>query len=154
MKTNSVHTLLVLGAVFVAILTPWQAQAANCSQASTAGAWDYTYTGTVFTPGGPLPAASVGHFTQDVAGNVAGSQTRTVAGQAAVEEIAGTISVNSDCSASGTINVFVNGQLQRTAVLALVYDTQRKHVRAIFQSLSLPDGTNVPVVLTIEGNAI
>jgi len=37
MKTNSVHTLLVLGAVFVAILTPWQAKAATCTTASTAG---------------------------------------------------------------------------------------------------------------------
>jgi hypothetical protein len=27
-------------------------------------------------------------------------------------------------------------------------------MRAIFQSLTLPDGTNVPVVITIEGNKL
>jgi hypothetical protein len=58
--------------------------------------------------------------------------------------------VNKDCTASATINVLVDGQLQRTAVLAGVYDTDRKHGRYIFQSLTLADGTNVPVVLTAD----
>jgi hypothetical protein len=71
-----------------------------------------------------------------------------------VEDIAGTVSVNKDCTATATINVLVNGVLQRTAVLALVYDSDRNHLRMIFQSLTLPDGTNVPVVLTIDGNRI
>src|SRR5512135_1882398 len=115
MKTNFVRTLLVLGAVLAAALATSQANAAQCSTASTAGSWAYTYTGTIFTPAGPLPAASVGHFHQDAGGNIAGSQTRSVAGQSGVEDISGTISVNSDCTASLTINVLVNGQLQRTA---------------------------------------
>jgi len=50
--------------------------------------------------------------------------------------------------------VFVNGVLQRTAVLALVYDNDGNHVRGIFQSLTLPDNTNVPVVITIDGNRL
>ena len=48
----------------------------------------------------------------------------------------------------------VSGQLQRTAVLALVYDSNENHARMIFQSLTLPDGTNVPVVLTVEANRL
>jgi hypothetical protein len=48
----------------------------------------------------------------------------------------------------------VGGQLQRTAVLALVFDSNGKHVRMIFQSLTLPDSTNVPVVITIDGNKV
>jgi hypothetical protein len=48
----------------------------------------------------------------------------------------------------------VNGQLQRTAVLALAYDSNGNHVRVIFQSLTLPDGTNVPVVITGDGNQL
>jgi hypothetical protein len=87
-------------------------------------------------------------------GNIAGSQTRSVAGQSGLEDIAGTVSVNSDCTASGTIEVLVNGQLQRTAGLALVYDSNGNHMRAIFQSLNLPDGTNVPVVITVDGNRV
>jgi hypothetical protein len=151
MKRNFVRSLLVLGAVLVVTLAPLQAHAA-CSNASTAGSWAYTYTGTIFTLNGPLPAASVGHFKLDAGGNIAGSQNRSVAGQSGLEDTSGTISVNSDCTASATINVLVNGQLLRTAALALVFDSSGNHVRAIFQSLTLPDGTNVPVVITVDGN--
>jgi hypothetical protein len=153
-KTNLVRALLVLWAIFIVALAPLQAETRHCSTASTAGNWAYTYTGNIFTQNGPLPAASVGHFHQDATGNVSGSQTRTVAGDSGVEDIAGTVSVNKDCTATATINVLVNGVLQRTAVLALVYDSDRNHLRMIFQSLTLPDGTNVPVVLTIDGNRI
>ncbi len=128
--------------------------AAPCSTAAMSGKWAYTYTGTIFTLNGPLPAASVGHFKQDSFGNVTGGQARTVAGQSGLEDISGTISVNDDCTATATINVQVNGQLLRTAQLALVFDSNGNHVRAIFQSLTLPDGTNVPVVITIDGNRV
>jgi hypothetical protein len=70
------------------------------------------------------------------------------------EDISGTNSVSDDCTSSFTINVFVNGQLLRTAQLAAVYDTSGNHLRAIFQSLTLPDSTNVPVVITIEGKRL
>ena len=153
MNNNFGRTILGLGAVLAVILAPALAQA-GCSNPSAAGHWAYTYSGTIFTPGGPLPAASVGHFRQDIWGNVSGSQSRTVAGQSGSEDISGTISVNSDCTASATINVLVNGQLLRTAALALVYDSSGNHVRALFQSLTLPDGTNIPVVLTIDGNRV
>ena len=64
------------------------------------------------------------------------------------------VSVNNDCTASATIEVRVNGQLLRTAGLALVYDSSGNHVRGIFQTLVLPDGTNIPVVITIDGNRV
>jgi hypothetical protein len=154
MKTNLARTLLVVGAVMMAMLMPFQAYAASCSNASTAGDWAYTYAGTIFTPNGALPLASVGHFTQDHEGKVVGSQNRSVAGQSGVEDIAGTVSVNKDCTASATVDVFVNGVKQRTAQLAVVYDDNGKHVRMIFQSLTLPDGTNLPVVITLDGDRI
>jgi hypothetical protein len=153
MKTTFAKTLL-LGMVAVAALVPLQAQAALCSTAGVAGNWGYTYTGTIFTTSGPLPLASVGHFRQNPWGSLSGSQTRSVAGQAGVEDISGTISVNGDCTASATINVSVNGQVVRTAVIALLYDGGANHVRGIFESLTLPDGTNVPVVITIEGSRV
>ena len=152
MKTYCVRALLALGAV-LASLASVPAHAA-CSTASTAGAWAYTYTGTIFTQAGALPAASVGRFRQDAGGNISGSQTRSVAGQSGVEDVGGTISVNSDCTASATINVYVSGQLQRSAALALAFDSGGNHFRALFQSLTLPDGTNVPVVITIDGNRL
>jgi|SRR5579863_2075316 hypothetical protein len=153
MKTKLADALPML-ATFVLAFAPLQAHANRCSQASAAGNWAYTYSGTIFTTSGALPAASVGHFKQDAAGNLTGSQTRSVAGDAAVEDIAGNIVLNKDCTAASTIKVFVNGVLQRTAVLALVYDNDGNHVRGIFQSLTLPDNTNVPVVITIDGNRL
>jgi hypothetical protein len=154
MKTNVERISLVLGVLTMAILMPFQANAVSCSNASIAGEWAYTYTGTIFTTGGPLPLASVGHFTQDHEGNLIGSQNRSVAGQSGVEDITGTVSVNKDCTASATVEVFVNGVKQRTAVLAGVYTNNGKHIREIFQSLTLPDGTNVPVVITIDADRI
>lgn len=154
MKTHFTHALLVLAAIFLVALAPLQAEASHCSNAAAAGRWAYTYTGTIFTQNGPLPAASVGHYSEDAAGNITGSQARSVAGSSGVEDITGSVTVNKDCTASATINVLVNGQLQRSAVLALVYDSDGNHVRMIFQSLTLPDGTNVPVVITIDGNRL
>jgi hypothetical protein len=101
-----------------------------------------------------VSAAAVGHYKQDAEGNAAGSQTRSVGGVAAVEDVVGTIAINKDCTGTATVKVFVNGQLQRTAVLALAYDSDGNHIRMIFQSLTLPDNTNVPVVLTFDGNRL
>jgi hypothetical protein len=150
MNTKYARALLVLGITFVLALAPLQAEASHCSTAAAAGKWAYTYTGTIFTQNGPLPAASVGHFTTDKAGNITGSQTRSVAGNSGVEDISGTISVNKDCTGTATVDVLVNGQVQRTAVLAVVYDNNVNQARAIFQSLTLADGTNVPVVITAD----
>jgi hypothetical protein len=152
MKRRIAPTMLTtyLALVFSVALVPLQAKASQCSTAAAAGKWAYTYTGTIFTPNGPLAAASVGHFSGDTAGNFTGSQARSVAGSPGVEDISGTVSVNKDCTGNATVAVLVNGQLQRTAVLAAVYDNNMNHARAIFQSLTLPDGTNVPVVITID----
>lgn len=154
MTTNFARALLVLGATFVLALAPLQAEASHCSTAGQAGNWAYTYTGAIFTQNGPLPAAAVGRFHQDSAGNIIGSQTRSVAGLSGVEDTAGTVTVKGNCTATATINVFVSGQLQRSAALAVVYDNNGNHARMIFQSLTLPDGTNVPVVITIDANRL
>ncbi|HET6178642.1 MAG TPA: hypothetical protein VFE61_17065 [Candidatus Sulfotelmatobacter sp.] len=145
---------LLLSGALVVTLVPVQAAASHCSTASTAGDWAYTYTGTIFTPGGSVPAATVGHFTQSATGGVSGNQTRSVAGSSGVEDISGSVTVNKDCSANANIDVLVDGQVQRTAVLAIMYDSDGNHARMIFQSLTLPDGTNVPVVLTLDANRL
>ena len=101
-----------------------------------------------------MPAASVGHFHTGAAGNINGTQTRTVGGVSGPEDIVGSLTVNRDCTASATIEVFVNGQLQRTAILALIFDRNQNHSRGLFESLTLPDNTNIPVVLTIEAERV
>ena len=150
MKNNIARALLVSATASALAVAAIQAHAGSCSLANTAGDWAYTYTGTIFTKNGPVPAAAVGHFHQDAAGNISGNQTRSVAGSSGMEDISGTISVNSDCTATATINVLVDGQLQRTGVLTGIYDNNRNHARDIFESLTLSDGTNVPVVLTSD----
>ena len=109
---------------------------------------------TILHNGQEIKPAVTGSIVEVDIGNVSGSQARSVAGIPGVEDISGTVSVNKDCTASATINVSVNGQLQRTTNLALVYDSNGNHVRMIFQSVTLPDGTNVPVVITIDGNRV
>ena len=150
--TRTLFTTTCLVSIVTA--APLQAESRHCSTAATAGRWAYTYTGTIFTPSGPVPAASVGHFRQDAAGNITGSQARSVAGSSGVEDISGTLSVDRDCTGTATLNVFVNGQLQRTAVLAVAFDSNMNHGRAIFQSLVLPDGTNIPVVITSDNSRL
>jgi hypothetical protein len=133
---------------------PLKASASQCSTAAGRGNGITTYTGTIFTANGQLPAASVGHYNVDAAGNLVGAQTRSVAGISGAEDIVGTSTVNRDCTGTATIKVFVNGQLQRTAVLAVAYDDNMNHARGIFQSLVLSDGTNVPVVLTSDNTKV
>ena len=154
MKTNFTLALTLLSVTALLTLVPLQANASQCSNFSTAGNWAYTYTGTIFTQNGLLPIASVGHYHQDAAGNVSGSQSRSVAGNPGTEDISGTVIVDKDCTATATIDVSVNGQLQRTTTLALVYDSNQTHVRMIFQTVALPGGANLPVVITVDGNRL
>ena len=66
--------------------------------------------------------AAVGSFTQDAAGNITGAQTRSLAGAIAQETIAGTVTVNPDCTATATVNVLQGGTPVRTSTLDAVYD--------------------------------
>jgi|SRR5579862_928746 len=149
MKWDVAHLRLALTAACALAVLSLPAYAAQCSQASAAGTYAYTYTGTVFAPD-PLPAAAIGHFSQDVKGNVTGSQTHTLAGSTEVEDISGTATVSGDCTATATISVFLNGVLLRTATLNVVYDNGGDHARMIFTSLTLADGTVLPVVITLD----
>jgi hypothetical protein len=148
---NAKRIAIVIAVSILAAVPVYAAgDAGHCSTAGAAGKWTYTYIGTIFTVSGPFPLAAVGHVTLDGEGNLTGDQARSVAGSSGYEDLAGTFSVNKDCTGSTTIGVYVNGQLQRTAVLAVAFDNNMNHIRGIFQSLNLPDGTNVPVVITLD----
>ena len=153
MKRNIARTRLVIFSVVTICLlsSAYADDLGNCSLANVAGDWAYTYTGTLFAPTAALPVASVGSFTQDGRGNMAGTQNRSVAGTSAVETVTGTITVKTDCTGTLDANVYESGQFVRSAVIPLIYDNNRKHFRAIFRSLTLPNGANVPVTITIDG---
>ena len=95
----------------------------------------------------------MGILTQDAQGNVAGTQNRSVGGTSALETVTGTIRANADCTGTLNANVYESGQFVRSAVIPLVYvyDNNRGLLRAIFQSLTPPNGTHLAVVITIDG---
>ena len=153
MRNSSWGIGLVLAAVCAVCVGSLPAYASHCTMAGAAGKWSYTYSGTVYAPD-PFPAAAVGHFQSDANGNVAGSQTHTLAGQTEQEDTSGTATVNSDCTGTANINVLVDGQIVRSAVLNIVYDENQNHARLIFVTITLPDGTSLPSVVTMEASRL
>jgi hypothetical protein len=153
MKHTLVHSGLVTAVLCIAGMLPVQAQAAQCSLASVAGAWAYTYTGTIFVPN-PLPVAAAGQARLDSQGNLKGSQTHTIAGQTEVEDISGAYTVNKNCTGTFAVSVYLNGQLLRAANLNVAYNSNINHARMIFTSLTLPDGTVLPAVITADVNRV
>ena len=124
---------------------------AACSKPGVEGKWGFSTNGSIPAIG---PVAATGLFNQDTSGKITGTQTRSLNGDIADETFIGTATVNSDCTGSDTIQVFQNGVLVRTTTLNVVYDDNAREARAIFTSLVLPDGTNLPTVLTIEARRV
>ena len=71
------------------------------------------------------------------------------------ETITGTLTVNRDCTIIVLANVYDDsGNLVRTSTIPGVLVDNGKHIRGIFETVLLPNGVNLPSVLTIEGNRI
>jgi hypothetical protein len=83
MTQNRRYTLTLSFIVFTILagtLAPL-ARASVCSQATGAGRWAFTVTGSVILPtGAAVPIVQVGLFREDRAGNFDGNQTRNVGG--------------------------------------------------------------------------
>ena len=152
MKRNATRTsltILSLG-VFLAIVIP-AAHAATCSTATVGGNWGFTLSGTLILPSGPVPAAATARGTADLEGNITGTEARNVGGDYADETVSGNWTVNPDCTGTLTINAYQSGELVRTSVLSIVFDENSKEIRMVQKSLTLPDGAQLPVVVTVEG---
>jgi hypothetical protein len=122
--------------------------------ATVAGSWAATLTGTIILPTGAVPAAAVLRFNIDAMGNSSGTEARNVGGGFANETLKGTATVKPNCTGTATVQFFESGVLVRTSVVALVFDNLSTHVRMVQKSLTLPDGTKVPVVITLEGEKL
>ena len=149
----TLSAVLSLGLLLSSLAVP-AAAASHCTVGMGIGDWAYTYTGTIITPSGPIPVTTVGRFTASADGTLTGSQTRSVAGDVADETIAGVFNLKRDCTETYAISVFQAGILARTATLAVVLDNNGRAARGIFTSLTLPDGTNLPTVLTISATRL
>lgn len=154
MKLNALRTMCGIALIATSASLAPSAQAAQCSLAGSAGNYGFTLTGVVILGTGPVPIAAVGRAALDAAGNVSGTESRSVGGGFADETLAGTYTVNPDCTGSATISFFESGQLVRTSVLSLVFDSNEREIRLVQKSLQLPNGAFLPVVITAEAKRI
>ena len=127
----------------------------GCSTGTAAGNWGFTLTGTAIfpSPNGqvPVPVAAIGRIAADDNGSLIGTEARSVGGGYADETATGTWTVNPDCTGTLQVNLYESGQLARTSVTTIVFDDNSKEFRMVQKSLALPDGTEVPVIITLEG---
>lgn len=128
----------------------------GCSAEGVSGQWGYSETGTIFTPGGPVPYSSLGRYTLDSEGNYSGSRTATLGGAIQKADFTGHATVNDDCTGTVTINFYdpSSGALLSTAVKILVYVDNERAFRAIVTSATFPNGTSVSTVLTTDGKKL
>jgi hypothetical protein len=155
MKRKFARTTLVTSVAALCLsLAPAMHAAEKCSNAKAAGDWGLTLTGTLILPTGPVPAAAVARARIDAAGNISGTEARNVGGGFANETITGSWNVNSDCTATLTVIIYESGVLVRTSVLSAVFVDDSSKMRAVQESLTLPDGTPIPVVITLDGNKL
>ena len=123
----------------------------GCSLETVAGNWGCTLTGSAILPTGPVLVGAVGRFTADEQGNLIGTEARSVGGGYADETLTGSWTVNPDCTGTLQVNIYESGQLVRVSVTTTVFDDNSKEVRIVQKSLALPNGTDLPVVITLEG---
>jgi hypothetical protein len=155
MKRNIARIMFVIVSVAIVSMSlapPVSAQ--QCSTATVAGKWAATLTGTIILSSGGVPAAAAVRFSVDAAGNVSGTEARNVGGAFVDETLTGTLIVHPNCTGRATVDIFQSGVLARTVVLAIVFDDNSTQVRMVQKSLTLPNGTNIPVVVTVEGKKL
>ena len=150
MKCNVVRTICFSAVVVLGPAAMASAQDdRTCSNVRVAGEWGYSWTGTIILPTGAIPAAAVGTFTGDAAGDLSGTQTSSLGGVVAQDTLKGIVTLNSDCTATMTVGLYdQSGNLLRTAVWAIVYVDDAREARGIFTSLVLPNGVSLPTIGT------
>ena len=126
---------------------------AACTNATAAGTYGFTTTGTLILPTGPAPVVAVGSITFDLNGNTTGSQDRSVGGVFAHETIKGTLTVNRDCTISLLANVYDDsGTLVRTSIPGVLVNNE-KRIRAMFESV-VSNGVSLPSALAVDADRI
>ena len=147
---KSVKALTTLG-LFLLLAAP--GLHAVCSNATAGGTYAFTTTGTLILPTGAAPVAAVGLITFQLNGSTTGSQDRSVGGVFAHETITGTLTVNHDCTSLLVANVYdTSGNLVRTSTISSVFVNNGRLIRGVFESVTLPDGTALPAILTVDAN--
>jgi hypothetical protein len=145
-------SVIPIAALYITLAQAAQADN-SCSVANAAGDWGFTLTGVILP--GPVSAAAIARITFDARGNItSATEARNVGGGFANETITGSWTVNSDCTGTLTGQVYESGVLVRTSVLSMVFVDNMSEVLMVQQSLTLPDGTTAPVVITVDGKKL
>ncbi len=148
MKRGIVRTVLCVTLLLGLAAAAWAQHQAICSNAGVAGSWGSILTGTQIPPTGAVPFAAVNRTTYDYAGNFSGTQTRTSNGNVSRVTFKGTYTLNSDCTGTKTVKSFdQSGNLVNTATLDFVLVNNAKELLEVFTSITLANGTSVPVVI-------
>jgi hypothetical protein len=146
---------IVLATLMLALLLFAPNLHAACTKATVLGNWGFTGTGFIILPTTTVPVGAVGVVHFDLAGTISGDQDRSVGGGEAHETIAGTYTISGDCALTITANVYDDsGNLQRTTILKGVVVSAGKQTRMIYQTITLPNGTPLPAVLTLDADKI
>ena len=126
-----------------------------CSNASLAGAWGYTETGMVVTPAGPVSAVAVGRYTFDREGTFSGAQHSTVAGTISQDTKLGTYTVNPDCTAALTLEIYgPSGALLRRSTWEIVLVDDETEFRGIMTSRVLPNSVSLAPIMTMSAKRV
>ena len=155
--TRSALLILSIATLYITLAPAVQAQDNSCSTAKAAGDWGFTLSGTILLPTGPVPAAAVarGSFDTQGKGNATtATEARNVGGDFANETVTASWTVDSDCTGTLTVNAYEAGVLVRISVLSLVFVDNMREVLAVQQSLTLPGGATLPVVITATGKRV
>lgn len=151
--TSRLAKSLFLALLIFSLTTAVHASHKSCSFANTNGDWAFSYSGTVTLPTTSIQVASVGLFKQSN-GTLTGSETRNLGGAVAEETLTGDYTVNADCTASYTFQVFDAGVLARTSTINVVFEDNGRSVKGIFTSLVLANGPALPSLITVDAKKI
>jgi hypothetical protein len=104
--------LVVLAALALASVRVGVSEASGCTNASIAGAYGLTATGTLFAPNGSRSGiALVGRSVYDGQGRLAGTQIDSIDGTIERFTLTGTYAVQPDCTGSETFTFFPSGEV-------------------------------------------
>jgi hypothetical protein len=157
--TRTIVRTICLATLFVTLPAVAPAQGhRTCSNASLAGTWGYTETGTVMSPTGPVLVAAVGTYTFDHAGSFSGTQSSSTGGKVGQDTKLGTYTVNADCTATLLLSVYDESgtTLLRRSIWEIVLLENATEIRGIMTSLVvvLPVETPVPPIVTMSAKRV
>ena len=154
MKRNIIWTLFLVAALLMSLTAVAKDKDdCTCSNATAAGTWGTTMTGTTFHPatGAAGLFAAVNFATYDGVDTYWGTQTRSNNGVVSRVYFKGTYAVNPDCTGKKWTTSYADADyitVLNTVEQDFVLVNDGEELIEIFTTLTLPNGAVVPAVVT------